>query len=318
MANAESAAVAVVDVGTARTKVLIRRLSGGDQCDESLVIDESIAKAFDVGGAREASACVREVLTQALERLRSRGVGRFCALGAHIFRDGELGAELSRAAEETVQYFSVVSPSQEAGLFYRSLVLEGFPDGFVAADIGGGSVQLVWGSADGQCCSAPVGTFSLESRFQRDKTCALHPDGEEWAAAAVEVRSAFGARVPGEVSASVLVIGSNIMESFFAAAFAAAGLAKTPDCRFSKDDLITLARLIGGVPYQDSYKYFPQAPRFIHGADKLLLVSTVLMDVLSCGVGYGTNGSLSKGVCALLASNPDALKAAGLKVCALG
>lgn len=306
--------VAVIDVGTARTKVLVSYEDDGAAKVEGFTIEASIAKELESRGAAGAAEKLGLVLDEAITRLRSLGVRRYCAIGAHVFRSAENGDLLVEKAKKHAPSFSVVSPAQEAGVFYSALLLESPPSGFVAADVGGGSVQVAWGSGVSQNCSAPVGTYTLERKFQTDLTLALHPDDRQWIDAAGEVQKLFSAQIPNSLEPSALVIGSNVMKSFFQDALVLSQVQKKPGLCFHRRDLLALAREIGRRPYSESYKLYSDNPGFLHGADKLLLIAVALMDVLRCEYAYGTNASLSKGICSLLLSDSTSLQQSGVNI----
>jgi len=279
MASHDLARVAVIDVGTARTKVLVATKGAPDLDYSSFAIEASPAKELESRGAEAAAKTVAAVLEEALSRVRELGAQRYCAVGAHIFREGASGKLLIAEAKKHVAAFSILSPQQEARVFYSALNLERPPSDFVAADVGGGSVQLVWGPDEGQSDSAPVGTFSLEKRFQRSLEVAIHPDDQAWADASREVTAAFTGKLPRSLRPSTIIVGSNIMETFFRRTLCATGIHTAPRSSFDRSELVALAQMIGGKPYSDSYKLFPENSNFLHGADKLLIVVIALMDV---------------------------------------
>jgi hypothetical protein len=94
-------------------------------------------------------------------------------------------------------------------------------------------------------------------------------------------------------STKSLVIGSSVMASFFSSAIQnAAPTVKT----YTKSQIIQLIQSISGIHYTELAPLYPQNPTFLYGADKLLLVVLILMELGGFESVLPTNASLSRGL----------------------
>jgi hypothetical protein len=309
--------VAVVDLGAARTKVAIAWLSANELTIETTAVEVSLAEAALARDGSEIDKAVRRLSREVMEVIDSANAGRAVYLGAQAFRVGGAASQLVAAAERCFPNFSVLSPEQEAGIFFRDVGADRKSSNYVAIDVGGGSVQFAWGPEPNQCKSQPVGTFALEKDYQQDKSTAIEPGSKVWRSMRQCVLEAFRSEVSSNTSGIEVVIGSNVMASFFESAAHAASLDVGPGT-LTGTAVRQLAHLIGGKPYSQSYFLFPEKPGFIHGADKLLVVIEAFMSLLNCDIVSGTNASTSRGMCRLLLDDPSALSAYSITVNRVG
>jgi hypothetical protein len=306
--------VAVVDVGTARTKLTACSVDEqGEVTFSSAAIEADILGAWERGGIGECDRCIGGVIAEAKMWLIGVGAVAFCGVGTHLFRDQPYSAHILQKAVDGFGSFNVLSPELEAAVFYQSLLTEHGGEGVTAADVGGGSLQVIWGVTTEESFSVPFGTRSIEKSYQTTTTDALSPDGAEWKQAYNDVLAAITKRAPQADKPRKLIIGSNVMADFFATAMNESGVSDKPNAEFSNCDIKSLASFIGGKPYASTYNLFPQNPMFMHGADKLLLVTLALMDGLNVTSVVGTNSSVSKGLARLLVSAPAELEALGIQ-----
>lgn len=305
----------VVDIGTARTKVTVATQKGSSVEFKASSIDESIAAAWQECGRPGLERSIEAIRTYAASVGERTHGAKVCVIGAHLFRGESYSSELLQIANDAFGSVNVLSTELEAALFFRS-VAEGEESNkaIVALDVGGGSVQLVWGTESSSFLSAPLGTYSIQDRFQKSLEDSISSDSDEWKLAYRAVYEAFApAREIGSLTSSKLVVGSNIMEDFFAAAFSEGGLEGLSSGSYSRQNVSELCRLIGGNPYGELARFFPSSPGFMYGADKLLIAVSAIMDILRASEVCGTNLSVSKGAALLAVQAPGELEALGVK-----
>jgi len=306
-------AVAIVDLGTARTKVTVAEsASDGNLRIDTTAIDVSLAEAAAGRAGTSPGDVLNDIRRRAESRYRDARVSRVVYIGAQAFRDPVTGAALQAAAYATLPNFTVITPDLEASLFYRAIEMEERVADFAALDIGGGSIQIAWGRTPSESVSGEVGTYALERNFQKDLNIAVAPGSADWLEMHSAVDGCISSAAAELASRELLVIGSNIMKSFFRAALSNSGICQGEDARFALPQLTALANLIGGKPYSESYFLFPENERFIHGADKLLLVAIAVMRRLSSRAALGTNSSVSRGLCRLMLDDDKQLHDLGI------
>ena len=304
--------VAVVDIGTARLKGLIAAGRNG-HAPRFETFSADLPRISDDGGW-EAEA--RLAFSQAMHFIQERNVNRVIAFGTQALRSVGKDSPAFAIARDVFGQVVLLTPEAEARSFYRSVVeVLGRQEGVAVCDVGGGSVQVVWNDGPDGWGSAPIGTFALEREFQASPSKPLAPGTSGFAAMAshvqAELGSLLGARPPFRTT---LVVGSNIMSDFFRSAIAATGgtcAEEVAGTRFSLEELDRLSAYVFGRDFDSLADLFPANPRFLHGADKLLLIVRSAAQLLGATSIVGTNLSVSKGLAILALESPDELKAFG-------
>jgi exopolyphosphatase/pppGpp-phosphohydrolase len=309
MQRSEFRPVAVVDVGAARTKVtVVSRDSAGIGQFATNTIDLSLAAAWSEGQDDGVRACLDRIWKQALDIMGTAGVEVYCILGAHAFRDETYSSSVLNQAQRAIGQVNVLTPAKEAALFFSAVMREGCAaESVVAIDVGGGSVQLAWGIEPSQFVTAPLGTYSIQNRFQKDLEHSLHPASDEWNDAYEALCTSLGEAQGAPSQLRALVVGSNVMADFFMSAFSVAGIDPIDDGLYDRGSVSALCDMIGGLQYKELARFFPNNPGFMYGADKLLIVVLAAMDAIGATHCTGTNLSLSKGLASLMIDSPDTL-----------
>lgn len=309
MQRSESSPVAVVDVGTARTKVtVVSHDSTGTVQFATDTIDLSIAAAWSEEQDDGVRVCLDTIWKQARDVMGTAGVQTYCVLGAHAFRDEAYSSSVLSQAQRTIGQVNVLTPAKEAILFFSAVMQAGCAaDSAVVIDVGGGSVQMAWGIEPSQFVTAPLGTYSIQDRFQKDLEHSLRPASDEWRDAYEAVCSALGEAPGAESELKTLVVGSNVMADFFKSAFSVAGFDPIDDGLYDRGSVSMLCELIGGIGYKELAKFFPENPGFMYGADKLMLVVLAAIDTIGATHCTGTNLSVSKGLASLMIESPSTL-----------
>lgn len=293
-----SEAVAILDFGTARTKILVARRSGGRVSYDSASVETRFGDAMDgvasSGSASHGFTGLLDLVGDAANRL---GATAFRCIATEAFRSSTQLESVARAIRARFGNLTILDPHTEAKLFYQSVGLVECLEDYFAVDIGGGSVQLVWGVESDQYLTLPLGTYRLEKEYQRRLGIFIEARSLELEGMRHRVLrdlEVLGARFSLPCGRT-LVFGSNIMSDFFASAFRAIGLERQAG-QLRRGDVDALFNSCSGRRYDELADYFPINPGFLFGADKLLVVVAAVMDALGVPEARVTNASISKGL----------------------
>lgn len=290
--------VAVLDFGTARTKVLAAERIGQEVRYEYDAVETKFGDMLrTAAGTTIESGRIAGLLAAVEECANKLGATSFICIATEAFRKVERLGEVCTSIRERFGNLTILDSDTEARLFFESVrELEGLSD-CLAADVGGGSVQLAWGRQANEHICLPIGTYALEKEFQTMNNTFLYYDSSDADRMRQHVLREIktqGSRLP---IFHVLVLGSNVMRDFFESALAHIAI-KRSEGGLCRTDLDELYRACEGKPYASLAAFFPSNPKFMFGADKLLIIAAVLMDFLSAKVARTTNASISKGLAA--------------------
>lgn len=287
-------AVGVVDLGTARAKLTV---AVGEGASGALLKQYK----WDVGLA-DAGAQTLDRLAEAVQAIAQQArqdeatIGRVVATEA--FRSNpELSKSLA-SLEKALGRVEILTPWVEARLLWEGVskvVLGGDPG--TVLDVGGGSIQVVWGPAEDEFFSLPIGTFVLEKKFQRS---ADHLSLEEGRSAREYIAKELEAHSSCVPQMRPLVVGSNVMADFFESALRWMSAEHPTSSRYGMSVTVNsiekLSRALLGASYESVYDAFPRNPRFMHGADKALLVVEEVVRLLKPSAIVPTNEALSTAI----------------------
>jgi exopolyphosphatase/guanosine-5'-triphosphate,3'-diphosphate pyrophosphatase len=206
--NGSSVIVAAIDVGTNTTRLLVADVEGGRITalaagDEMTALGEGLDSTGRI--ARAGLDRVERVAQSMAARARALGAERMVIACTAVGRDAanapDLLARLSRATGTTPR---VLTGGEEARLTFAGLVATREPSGeLVAADLGGGSLELMGGRGDQLlwATSLPVGARKLSERFG-----VTDPPGKgTWDLIAADVAERVSP-IAGDHAASALVV----------------------------------------------------------------------------------------------------------------
>ena len=311
--------IAVFDLGSARTKLLIgtRDHNGALRLTRRRVETGVEGKLPAVGrlthDTEQALGCgLSELVTIA----RGAGCLKCVSIATEAFRSDENGPELIRIANDLVGPIVVLTPPIEGLLFYsalrQSLLLEG---DVCAMDVGGGSVQVVWGGSEMDVACLPTGTFRLEREYHSGHT----PTAREYAAMERRIRECIHSALPKRLTASTLVLGSNCMAEFLMSAMSSRKVDLTSrehsgPVSIWLEQISQLLEEIKGRPYVTLHPYYPVNPRFMFGADKALLNCIALAKFLHTDRIVPTDESVGTALVRLALLSPDVLGRYGIAI----
>jgi len=184
--------VAVIDIGTNTTRLLVAEVEDGELVElERRTIITSLGKGVDATGrlADDAMDRVAEAIAVYREVIDRLGVEKVVAVATSAMRDAENGPNFHRYLKEKYGVDArTISGDEEARLTFLGATAGRTDDrDTVVIDIGGGSTEYVLGRAGGEPSfhtSTQMGSVRYTERF-------LHTDPprpEELAAAAEAVR----------------------------------------------------------------------------------------------------------------------------------
>jgi exopolyphosphatase/guanosine-5'-triphosphate,3'-diphosphate pyrophosphatase len=187
--------VGVVDLGTNSTRLLVADVEDGDvrELDRRLVITR-LGEDVDARGVLlpTAIARVRNVLGDYRRAVEELGAERTLAFATSAVRDAENGEAFLGEIEWSYGFSTrLLSGEEEALLTFRGVSAgRSLEEETLVVDVGGGSTELVVGSAEGVRfhVSLDLGCVRLTERFRGD------PEG-----CAAYVRAVLAERVPAEV-----------------------------------------------------------------------------------------------------------------------
>ena len=306
--------IALIDIGSARTKLLIARLGEeGDIEFERHKAESGIASDLDSSGALsdEGRAKLRAAVVDLAAIAHQNECQSVYTFATDVIRRATNTAMIINDLEEIAGPIAILDPALEGALFLRA-VRKAIPEQSICAiDVGGGSVQIAWGDSEEKVVSIPTGTLRLEKDFQNQGLSLV----DECAKMTEYVSSVIEKSVPSDLHADGIVLGSNCMEDFIRSAMSVAGGIMTSYNGYLVTDIDSIASLyqaILGKPYDMLTAYYPANPRFMGGADKVLINLLALAKAVHATRVFATNESVSTGLARLLLLAPREIRQLGL------
>lgn len=293
---------AVIDIGSLKTKVTVFDAKNRE-LTESFSFLTLLGKGISETGEIDAGSL--EKLDQSLKdsssNLKKFNVKSITIIGTEALRK----AKNSKAVYDLVRAnfpgnkLEVIDQDKEAELFFKAVSQE-FPDKDVlAVDIGGGSVQLIYGQFSSKDSSVSVhskfnlgtGTYNLQQKYS--------PDNEtistDFTKAQKVVEESFKHI---ELTSPILVFGSSCMLDFIKASNVPTKYdenARHP-LTVSLESLTELLIKIRGLAPNKRDHFYPDGGYFMHGADYLLLNVLQAVKQTSPQKIYPTNLNSSYGL----------------------
>jgi hypothetical protein len=310
--------VAVIDLGSARTKMLLASRTNDGEFSVRRYKEETGA-AGKLGQSNLLEGQAVEGLHATVNRLVALAYEAGCrssiSVATDAFRASHNGREVIDGLEQLLGSISILDPQTEGLIFYSAIaeLLQG-SESFCLLDVGGGSVQIVWGDSAERVKSIPTGTFRLERDFQKDSA----PTPSVYEQMRRYIEDHVKRALPEELRTPLVVFGSNCMEEFLTSALGGknGGVARVKHelTRIPVGRIEKLFEEIKGRPYETLGGYYPANPFFMHGADKALLNLLVITSLLGAKEIIPTDESLGTAIARLALSAPQLLDGLGLCV----
>ena len=309
--------VAIIDMGSARTKVAIMQN-----------IDHVVLRLKDETGLSDHVNDKKELdtsyltynvlpkLSEYVDQAKASGCKRLLTIGTHIFRNVSNSSEVKELIETQVGKLNVIEGWLEGAIFYSWMTeLKGEND-LLVIDIGGGSVQIATNSSQSGILSLPTGTFSLEKEFQNSKEFATQ---NEISRMQDYVKSQLDSKInTNSYRPRIAIMGSNCMQEFIASSLNhmhEKGLRKniSDGSEIDLEDAIAIFDEIKCKDYNSLAQYYPKNKFFMYGADKALLNLIEICKYYRISKIQPTNESVSSALLSLLSRHPEKLLEFGIK-----
>jgi exopolyphosphatase/guanosine-5'-triphosphate,3'-diphosphate pyrophosphatase len=276
--------VAVVDIGTNSTRLLVADVDGDRVTDELERHSEvtRLGTGVDANGALddEAMGRVYKTLDEYRELIDRHGGERCLAVLTSAVRDAANGQEFARTVEEEYRLEPhILTGDDEARLTFLGATSERDPDDptpTLVVDIGGGSTEMVIGSSH-----EPTFHVSNQAGVVRQTERHLHgdpPTGDELAALVDDVREIFHANVPEEqrrvVRHAIAVAGTATSLGAIAQELEPYDPEKVHGYTLTTDEIERLLEQLAGVPLEQRRRtpglHPDRAPTIVAGTAILL------------------------------------------------
>jgi exopolyphosphatase/guanosine-5'-triphosphate,3'-diphosphate pyrophosphatase len=276
--------VAVVDIGTNSTRLLVADVDGDRVTDELERHSEvtRLGTGVDANGALddEAMGRVYKTLDEYRELIDRHGGERCLAVLTSAVRDAANGQEFARTVEEGYRLEPhILTGDDEARLTFLGATSERDPDDptpTLVVDIGGGSTEMVIGSSH-----EPTFHVSNQAGVVRQTERHLHgdpPTGDELAALVADVREIFHANVPEEqrrvVRHAIAVAGTATSLGAIAQELEPYDPEKVHGYTLTTDEIERLLEQLAGVPLEQRRRtpglHPDRAPTIVAGTAILL------------------------------------------------
>jgi exopolyphosphatase/guanosine-5'-triphosphate,3'-diphosphate pyrophosphatase len=212
--------VAAIDIGTVTTRLLIADTDGSEvrEVARSTVVTH-LGKGLHATGALSGAGIARVVLAVRgfVPEIGKRHATSVVAVATSAARDATNGREFLDAVAAAGVRARIIPGPVEARLSFTGATCDLAGDGILIADLGGGSTELVLGSATGDAGSREVrieAARSLDVGSRRVLDMFLHTDpprreeleeAEAWVAGQLE---GFFARLPGRPQELITLAGT--------------------------------------------------------------------------------------------------------------
>jgi exopolyphosphatase/pppGpp-phosphohydrolase len=285
---------AILDFGSLKLKLSIFN-------KKNLVLQESfltlMGKELDVNDniSSHSLGLLKDSIFKAKQIIDSQHVSRVVAYGTEAYRKIKNKEEIAGLFN---YYFpnvnlNIISQEDEADLFFKS-VESCFNEYIYLCDIGGGSVQLLYGKNNVENKHLyKTGTYYLQQKYS--------PNNAELPMLIDEaVKEVKGEIVPLSKKCDYLIFGSTCMQDFILACNNIVNLDLKTDLPFplhnfylSLDTLKLLLSEIIKLQPEDRAKFYPNSGYFIYGADYLLINLIAISESVGAKYIYPSNFNTS-------------------------
>lgn len=300
--------IAILDIGSARLKLQIAeicknkvKLILSEKYESQLAANVQKDKTLDVDFVENSFLAKLKLVS---DKIKANQCTRVLVIGTHALRSVENSEEVLSIIKRVFKQINIIPPWVEGAIIHRWMSLVDDLEDFAFLDVGGGSVQLSFGSQQSEVYSVLSGTFTLEKLFQDTNEYSTETELEEMREYIVQELDKANI---AKRRINFLYFGSNCMKSFIASAFKAGKIGyesidKIPYAKFEE-----LFNKIKGKEYSELGGFYPENKLFMHGADKALLNLMMVCKALNCYSITPTNESLSSALLHLMGELPDEL-----------
>lgn len=144
------ARLAAIDIGTVTTRLLVADVSDGALVEVTRSTDiTNLGEGLTASGRLSVAAIARvaDVIAGYVARIAELGVARTVAFATSASRDADNAGELVAALAAHDVELTIISGEREARLSFLGATWSFSGDGILVVDVGGGSTELIFGSA---------------------------------------------------------------------------------------------------------------------------------------------------------------------------
>lgn len=284
--------IAIFDFGTSKIKILLCTKENNKINYELLFEEVLIGKLFNNNLNNEEKIIIlkdfKNKTLYNIDKLKKQNY-KILAIATEIFRtNNELYNIINNLNELYNLQLNIIDGDKEALLLAANFSLD---KETLITDIGGGSFQLIYKTDTVISNSYPLGSYKIQSLFQPNNEIM---NREIYNSINIYIKNIFKNNNKSFVK---LIVGSNQMYSFFNNLSTISGINFLTNDYFNSELIEKLINeLFIDQKYEDLFKYFPENPNFMYGADKMLILLKNYIDIFNIKYIYPTNCGITTGL----------------------
>ena len=294
--------VAVIDIGTLKTKLTIARF-GPDMKREILYRDKKltvIGRNLDKTNNTITQASIDkqvEALTAFMAHINKHKVDHYRVIGTEALRRAKNAIEVRAIIEAITQVSTEILSHEDEARTYFHAVASDVPGDLAVLDVGGGSVQLTIGSA-GSITSTHLlttGTYYLQQRFGQSHLPSQKDQKAAWDYVQSETEKLKLQKNPN----LNVVYGSTCIIDFFTETgvpMRRTDRSVAHPYKATLHDLLKFYDKLMPLTYEQRMELFPSEPYFMWGADKAIMNVATLCNLLGVSEIVPSNMNISDGL----------------------
>lgn len=285
--------IAIFDFGTSKIKILLCTKENNKINYELLFEEVLIGKLFKDNNLNNEEKIIilndfKNKTLYNIDKLKKQNY-KILAIATEIFRtNNELYNIINNLNELYNLQLNIIDGNKEALLLAANFSLD---KETLITDIGGGSSQLIYKTDIAISNSYPLGSYKIQSLFQPNNEIM---NREIYNSINIYIKNIFKNNNKSFVK---LIVGSNQMYSFFNNLSTISGINFLTNDYFNSELIEKLINeLFIDQKYEDLFKYFPENPNFMYGADKMLILLKNYIDIFNIKYIYPTNCGITTGL----------------------
>ncbi|HUB81958.1 MAG TPA: hypothetical protein VMB03_24345 [Bryobacteraceae bacterium] len=308
--------VAIADFGSARVKLTVAQLRADVIHWDCYREELNTARQLSTSLAFGEESCLR--LVAAAERIRDfaqdQGCDHMIGVGTEAFRSASDGEDAARRLSRILPGFRVLSPEEEGALLFSAVSGEPGDNQMCVVDVGGASVQIVWIDQGLKVISLPLGPGLLEGAFQAQPWAA----DSEFQRIKEYIDKRLTTSLPQTLRRSRIVFGSTCMAEFIRSAMHHFSIDEAVGADQPNTDLMAVLMIeMRALKATEVVNVYPQNPSFAMGADKTLLIVSMIAGRVGANTAVPTDESISTAIARQLLRPATGQQSVTLSACRL-
>lgn len=294
--------VAIIDIGTLKTKFVIARFD--DEFNRAIlykdkkltVIGRDLGKTDNIIIQKSIDKQT-EALTEFMQKIKEFGVDAYRVVGTEALRRAKNAAEVRGIIEAIVNVpVEILSHEDEAQIYFKAVASD-IPGKVAVIDVGGGSVQLTIGDSKAITYThlLKTGTYFLQEKFGKSHLSTADDQKAVWEYVRAEV-SGLGLSKNPDLT---VVYGSTCIIDFFketGVVMQKTGRSQTHPFKTTLRDMMKLYDKLMPLTYEERMELFPSEPYYMWGADKAIMNVVSLCEQLGVDEVVPSNMNISDGL----------------------